>query len=122
MTTRDWLLADSPTSRWQANAGRAYRVFTALLRNPLSVLGGVIILALLLTALFAPWIAPFSPTGQNLSQRLLPPSGTNWMGTDELGRDIFSRVVWGSQITLTIVLLVALISAPLGLLIGAIYG
>ena len=122
MSTRDWLLADSPTSRWQANAGRTYRIFTALLRNPLSVLGGVIILVLLLTALFAPWIAPFSPTGQNLGQRLLPPSGVNWMGTDELGRDIFSRVVWGSQITLTIVLLVALISAPLGLLIGAIAG
>ena len=73
MTTRDWLLADSPTSRMQANAGRAYRVFTALLRNPLSVLGGIIILVLLLTAAFAPWIAPYSPTGQNLSARLLPP-------------------------------------------------
>ena len=72
MSTRDWLLADSPTSRWQANAGRAYRVFTALLHNPLSVLGGVIILVLLLTAAFAPWIAPYSPTGQNLAARLLP--------------------------------------------------
>jgi peptide/nickel transport system permease protein len=120
MTTRDWLLADSPTSRMQANAGRAYRVFTALLRNPLSVLGGFIILVLLITAAFAPWIAPYSPTGQNLSARLLPPSAEYWMGTDELGRDIFSRVVWGSQITLTIVGLVALISAPLGLLIGAV--
>jgi peptide/nickel transport system permease protein len=120
MTTRDWLLADSPTSRMQANAGRAYRVFTALLRNPLSVLGGIIILVLLFTAAFAPWIAPYSPTGQNLSIRLLPPSGQHWMGTDELGRDIFSRVIWGSQITLTIVGLVALISAPLGLLLGAV--
>lgn len=122
MSTRDWLLADSPNSRLQANAGRAYRVFTALLRNPLSVLGGLIILTLLITAAFAPWIAPYSPTGQNLSARLLPPSAEYWMGTDELGRDIFSRVVWGSQITLTIVLLVALISAPLGLLVGAIAG
>ena len=122
MTTRAWLLADSPTSRLQANAGRAYRVLTALLRNPLSALGGIIILTLILTAIFAPWIAPYSPTGQNLSARLLPPSSQYWMGTDELGRDIFSRVVWGSQITLTIVGLVALISAPLGLLVGAIAG
>lgn len=122
MTTRDWLLDDFPSSRWQANAGRAYRVFTALLRNPLSVLGGLIILALLLTALFAPWLAPYSATGQDLANRLAPPSGANWMGTDELGRDIFSRVIWGSQITLTIVALVALISAPLGLLVGAIAG
>ena len=120
--TRDWLLEDSPTSLWQANAGRAYRVFMALLRNPLSALGGVIILVLILTAIFAPWIAPFSATGQNLQARLLPPSGVNLMGTDELGRDIFSRVIYGSQITLTIVGLVALISAPLGLLVGAVAG
>ena len=121
MSTRDWLLSDSPTSRWQASAGRAYRVFTALLRNPLSLLGAAIILVLVLTAALAPWIAPYSPTGQNLSARLLPPSATNWMGTDELGRDIFSRVVWGSQITLTIVLLVALISAPLGTVVSPLY-
>ncbi|MBU1304311.1 MAG: ABC transporter permease [Alphaproteobacteria bacterium] len=122
MSTRDWLLEDSPHSRLQANAGRAYRVFTALLRNPLSVLGGLIILILVLTALLAPWLAPYSSTGQDLANRLAPPSGAHWMGTDELGRDIFSRVIWGSQITLTIVGLVALISAPLGLLLGAVAG
>ena len=122
MTTRDWLLDDSPSSRWQASAGRTYRVFTALLRNPLSVAGGVIILLLVLTAIFAPVLAPYSATGQDLANRLMPPSAAHWMGTDELGRDIFSRVIWGSQITLTIVLLVALISAPVGLLIGAVSG
>ena len=122
MTTRDWLLEDSPTSRLQANAGRAYRVFTALLRNPLSVLGGIIILVLIFTAIFAPWLAPYSAIGQDLANRLAPPSSTHLMGTDELGRDIFSRVIWGSQITLTIVGLVALISAPLGLLLGAVAG
>lgn len=122
MRTRDWLLADSPASRLQANTGRAYRIVVALLANPLSVLGGLIILALLLTALLAPWLAPYSATGQDLGNRLMPPSAAHWMGTDELGRDIFSRVIWGSQITLTIVLLVALISAPLGLVIGAVAG
>jgi len=122
MTTRDWLLDDSPSSRWQADAGRMYRVLTAMLRNPLTVVGAIIILVLLLTALLAPWIAPYSPTRQNLGERLLAPSGAHWMGTDELGRDILSRVIWGSQITLTIVALVALISAPLGLLVGAIAG
>lgn len=122
MSTRDWLLEDSPHSRLQANAGRAYRVFTALLRNPLSVLGGVIVLVLVLTAILAPWLAPYSAIGQDLANRLAPPSWTNLMGTDELGRDIFSRVIWGSQITLTIVGLVALISAPLGLLVGAVAG
>lgn len=119
---RAWLLDDSPTSRGQAAAGRAYRVTTALLRNPLAVVGGLIILALILTAIFAPWIAPESPIGQDLANRLLPPSADHWMGTDELGRDIFSRVVYGARITLMIVALVAIISAPLGLLIGAVSG
>ncbi|KKB10459.1 D-ala-D-ala transporter subunit [Devosia geojensis] len=121
-STRDWLLDDSPTSRLQASLGRFYRIAAALMRNPLSVLGGLIILLLIVTAVGAPWIAPYSATGQDLANRLMPPSAAHWMGTDELGRDIFSRVVWGSQITLTIVLLVALIAAPLGLLIGAISG
>lgn len=122
MTTIDWLLADSPTSRLQANAGRAYRMLRALMRNPLAVIGGIIILTLIFAAAFAPWIAPESPLGQNLEARLLPPSADHWMGTDELGRDIFSRVVYGARITLVIVALVALISAPLGLIIGAVAG
>ena len=90
MSTRDWLLDDSPTSRLQANTGRLYRVFTALLRNPLTVLGALIILVLILTALLAPWIAPYSPTRQNLGERLLAPSAGHWMGTDELGRDVLT--------------------------------
>ncbi|KKB85141.1 D-ala-D-ala transporter subunit [Devosia limi DSM 17137] len=120
--TRDWLLDDSPTSLLQANLGRSYRVTLALLRNPLAVVGAIIIFGLIIAAVFAPWIAPYSPIGQNLSQRLLPPSAEHWMGTDELGRDIYSRVIYGSQITLTIVLLVAVIAAPLGLMVGAISG
>jgi len=119
---RAWLLDDSPGSRAQASAGRAYRLGTALLRNPLAVVGALIVLGLVLTAAFAPWIAPESPIGQDLSNRLLAPSAAHWMGTDELGRDIFSRVVHGARITLTIVALVAIISAPLGLVIGAVSG
>jgi peptide/nickel transport system permease protein len=122
MTTKDWLLDESPTSRMQANAGRAYRMGLAMLGNPLAMLGAAIVLVLVLAAAFAPWIAPESPVGQNLQARLLPPSWDHWMGTDELGRDIFSRVVYGARITLMIVALVALISAPLGLIIGAISG
>ncbi|APG46099.1 ABC transporter permease [Phaeobacter porticola] len=122
MLSSDWLLDDSPATRTQATAGRAYRMILALMRNPLAVLGAVIITILILAAAFAPWIAPQSPVGQDLSSRLLPPSWANWMGTDELGRDIFSRVVYGARITLMIVALVAVISAPLGLIIGAIAG
>ncbi len=121
-STRDWLLDETPATRLQAQLGQGYRTLRALLRNPLTVVGLVIILALLLTAAFAPWIAPYDPLQGELTARLLPPSAAHWMGTDELGRDIFSRVVYGARITLFIVLLVAIISAPLGLVIGAISG
>ena len=122
MSARDWLLDPSPATSFQASAGRAWRMFGALMRNPLAVAGAIIVIGLVLTAAFAPQIAPESPVGQNLGARLLPPSAEHWMGTDELGRDIFSRVVWGARITLLIVALVAVIAAPLGLVIGAVSG
>jgi peptide/nickel transport system permease protein len=122
VTAREWLLTESPASRSQASLGRAYATAGLLLRNPLAVVGGSIILLLILTATFAPLIAPESPLGQSLSDRLLPPSADHWMGTDELGRDIFSRVVFGARITLMIVVLVAIISAPLGMILGAVSG
>ncbi|QXT40587.1 ABC transporter permease [Gymnodinialimonas ceratoperidinii] len=119
---RAWLLDDSPASRFQAASGRAYRITLDLLRNPLAVTGALIIAALILTAIFADTIAPEGPGGQFLDQRLEPPSAEHWFGTDQLGRDIFARVVHGAQITLQIVALVAIISAPLGLVLGAISG
>ena len=122
MTTRDWLLDDSPSSRFQARMGRSYRVFRSLLRNPLAVVGAIIVIGLVIMAVFAPFFATHSATAQNLSMRLMPPSADNWMGTDELGRDIWSRVVYGSQITLVIVLLVAVLAAPVGLVVGAVSG
>ncbi len=122
MELRIWLLDDSPASRGQAAAGRAYRISQELLHNPLAVVGSIIITVLIVTALFAPWVAPETYDGQLLDRRLLPPSADHWMGTDQLGRDIFSRVVYGTRITLMIVALVAVISAPLGLLIGAVSG
>jgi peptide/nickel transport system permease protein len=121
-STRAWLLDDSPSSRLQARLGRAYRAWRALLRNPLAVAGALIILVLILMAAFAPLIATNSPSAQDLSLRLMPPSAENWMGTDELGRDIWSRVVYGARITLMIVILVAVLAAPAGLVIGAVSG
>lgn len=120
MTTRDWLLADSPTSLLQARLGASYRAGVALLGNPLAAIGLVIVLLLIVMAVFAPWLAPYSPFGQSLGERLQPPSMEHWMGTDELGRDILSRVIYGARITLMIVALVAIISAPIGLLAGAV--
>ena len=117
-----WLISDSPESRRQARLGQLYRQWLAFKRNPMAVAGLAIIVLLLLVAAFAPLIAPFDPLAQALDKRLLPPSTTNWFGTDALGRDIFSRIVYGTRITLVIVLLVVVTVGPFGLLIGAVSG
>jgi peptide/nickel transport system permease protein len=123
MTTwTDYLLSDSPASRRQARLGQTYRKWLAFRRNPLAMLGLAIIVALLLVAACAPLIATADPLAQNLDKRLLPPSGTNFFGTDSLGRDIFSRIVYGTRVTLVIVLLVVISVGPIGLLIGAASG
>lgn len=121
-STREWLLTESPASRMQARLGRSYRIALALVRNPLAVLGALIVLALVILAVFAPFFATHSPYASVLADRLKPPSAEFWLGTDELGRDIWSRIVYGARITLMIVLLVAAIAAPLGLVIGAVAG
>jgi peptide/nickel transport system permease protein len=91
-------------------------------RNRLMVLGTAIILGLLLVAALAPLLATANPYEQVLGDRLLPPAATHFFGTDGLGRDIYSRVVYGARVTLTIALLVAAISTPLGMLVGIVAG
>jgi len=119
---RSWLLADIPQSRWQARLGRFYLAAAVFSRNPLAVAGFVIVALLMLVALLAPLLAPGSPFAQDLTRRLQPPSAADWFGTDELGRDIYTRVVHGSRLTLYIVVLVAVIVAPIGLLVGTAAG
>jgi peptide/nickel transport system permease protein len=119
---RAWLLSDTPASRTQARLGRVYLLWRAFAGNPLAMVGLAIVVLLLLVAAFAPWLAPQSPIAQDLPHRLLPPSGEHWLGTDELGRDIYARVVYGSRLTLLIVVLVAVTAAPVGLAIGTVSG
>ena len=118
----DWLITTEPHSRRQARLGQFYRQWLAFRRNPAAMIGLSIVVLLLLVAAFAPLIAPFDPIAQALDKRLLPPSSTNWFGTDALGRDIFSRVVFGTRVTLVIVLLVVVTVGPIGLLIGCAAG
>jgi peptide/nickel transport system permease protein len=75
-----------------------------------------------LVAILAPILTDRSPVAQDLSQRLRPPSAENWFGTDQLGRDIYTRILYGSRITLMIVGLVVVMVAPTGLLIGTLAG
>lgn len=119
---KTWLLTDTPDSAFQAASGRFYLGLLEFFRNKLAVIGLIIIVALILTALFAPQIAPFDPVVTDLANRLQPLSGEHWFGTDEMGRDIFSRIVWGSRLTLYVILLVAVIAAPVGILVGTAAG
>jgi len=122
LSTRDWLLSDAPSTRRQARLGAFYQGWLTFRANRLAMLGLVILIALVLMAIFAPWLSPYDPVAQNLADRLQPPSASHWLGTDALGRDILSRLIWGSRVTLFIVGTVALISPILGLLIGTIAG
>ena len=123
MTRREWLLTDRPQSRLQARLGRAYLTWSRFASNKLAVIGLVIILALLFVAAFAPLLAPYSPyVGDLKNARLLPPSATHWLGTDDQGRDILSRLIYGSRLTLQVIVLVAIIAAPIGLLVGTVAG
>lgn len=93
-----------------------------LIRNPSAVLGGTIILLMVIMAIFAPLLAPFGPNVQDLPGRLLPPSAIHWLGTDETGRDILSRIMYGARVSLVIGLVVISIAGGLGTLIGATAG
>jgi peptide/nickel transport system permease protein len=120
---RAWLTTDPPGSRWQARAAQAYLGWLTFARNPLAMLGLFIVVALVVVSAMAPLLATQDPLTQELSQRLLPPgSPGHLLGTDELGRDIYSRLVYGAGITLYIVLLVAATAPAAGLLIGTIAG
>lgn len=96
--------------------------YTLWRRNHLMVAGTSIIIFLLLVAAAAPLLATHDPYEQILPDRLFPPSAQHYFGTDSLGRDIYSRVVHGSRVTLTIAFIVAAISTPLGLVIGVLAG
>ncbi|WP_353613413.1 ABC transporter permease [Mangrovibacter phragmitis] len=86
------------------------------------VAGACIIGLWLLAAIFAPWLAPFDPINQDPSVSLLPPGGVHLFGTDNFGRDIFSRVVWGARVDLQICLLGVIFPFSLGTVLGALSG
>jgi len=98
------------------------RFWTKLCREPLGLAGFAVLAVLILVALAAPLIAPYDPNQQVLSDALQSPSWAHWMGTDEFGRDILSRLIWGARITMRTVLSVSAIVGPVGLIIGVTAG
>jgi len=98
-------------------------VFTRLVREkPLGTVGGVIVVLIVLAAIFADFIAPYTSTEQSLEDRLEPPSGTHWLGTDNLGRDLLSRIIHGSRVSITVGLAGSAICTLVVTVIGLISG
>jgi peptide/nickel transport system permease protein len=94
----------------------------SFLRMGLGLIGVIIVLGLILTALFAKYIAPIDPNAQDYNSILIPPSGAHLFGTDDLGRDIFSRVVFGAQVSIKAALIPVGIAILFGVTIGLLSG
>ena len=114
--------AGEPGSRREARMRQLKQSLRRALKNPSTFAGGAIILLLIVMALLAPLLATHDPVATNLNVRLSPPGTAHWLGADQLGRDIYSRLLFGAQPTLAIVFLVVGISAPAGLAVGLLAG
>jgi peptide/nickel transport system permease protein len=111
-----------PNSRREARLIQLRIGLNRILHNPSTLAGGIMVLVLVVMAIVAPLIATHDPMAQTLANRLMPPGAQHWLGTDQLGRDIYSRLLYGAQPTLMIVILVIAFSVPFGLAIGMVAG
>ncbi len=97
-------------------------ILRRLAKQRLAFAGCCVLVIFLLCAIFSPWLAPHDPAQLNLGARLLPPSSVHWFGTDELGRDVLSRTLYGARISLTVAAAVVALSLALGVTLGLLAG
>ncbi|MCB5303325.1 ABC transporter permease [Yersinia sp. KBS0713] len=107
---------------WRRGLRRVLNFMRTLMKNPLTAIGVSIIGLLLVVAFFAPWLATHDPLVQDLGNALQAPGSQHWFGTDEFGRDQYSRLIYGARTTLYIVALVSVTVGPIGLLLGVVAG
>lgn len=119
MITQDLVTSELKPSTEQ---GSLLMVGRRILRNKSFMIGGVVVLAFLVLAFLPQLFTRYDPLANDLAQRLLPPSGAHWFGTDDLGRDIMARVIYGAQVSLQVGLLSVGIALIIGSLIGVIAG
>ncbi len=113
----------SPPVVTPVNSGTAWRrLGAALRRHPTAIAGGITLLVMVLVAVLAPWLGTVDPTDVSPIRRLKPPSEKFWFGTDMLGRDVYSRVIYGARVSLTVGLAVAFAATLIGLAIGLVTG
>ncbi len=93
-----------------------------LRRQPLALVGLLIVVPLLIVSLLVQWVAPYNPLALDMAHMFAPPSAAHWMGTDDLGRDVFSRVLYGTRLSIGIALFVLSIAVPIGIVLGSIAG
>jgi peptide/nickel transport system permease protein len=98
------------------------RVWSRLIRNPMALGGAAVVLAWVAVAVLAPWIAPFDPIEQDVANRLAGPSATHWLGQDEIGRDVLSRLLYGGRVSLPVAAVVVVFASLGGTLYGAVAG
>jgi peptide/nickel transport system permease protein len=91
-------------------------------RNTLSVIGAAVVLSLITISLLAPFLAPYDPTTIDVYNVLSPPGKAHWLGTDELGRDLLSRIIWGSRVSLKVGFVAVGIALMIGILVGSAAG
>ncbi|HVL23333.1 MAG TPA: ABC transporter permease [Thermomicrobiales bacterium] len=109
----------APEIKLVSQRRRAWRAFT---RNKSAVVGLVLIVLIVLVAIFAPLLAPYDPLAQSTINRLQPPSAEHWLGTDDYGRDILSRIIYGTRVALLIGVLSVAMGAVIGVTIGVVAG
>jgi peptide/nickel transport system permease protein len=116
-----WRTRASALDDWEAPMKKS-ELWTRLWQNRMAMSGLVLVLGMFAVALLAPWLAPYDPNAIDLKQVLMPPSAAHLMGTDTLGRDVLSRIIYGAQISLQVGFVAVGIATLVGLLVGALAG
>lgn len=107
-----------PDAGMAVDVSQRIRMWAAFRRNKTAVVGGVLAVMIVLVAIFAPVLAPYDPLAQDAATRLSGRSAEHWLGTDDFGRDVLSRIIWGSRVSL----IIGLVSVVSGLLAGTAMG
>ena len=113
---------DSQLSSLRPTRGRAATVLLRFSRHRVGMIGALILAAMVICAIFAPWLAPHDPTKVDYAAIIAPPSETYLLGTDEIGRDLLSRLIFGARVSVQIVAISTLLSLVFGVLIGLVSG
>ncbi len=118
---RTWIPESATASPTRVRSPRAL-AWHRLQRDPVGMAGVGIVVFLFLIAALAPRIAPYDPIAIDLGQILRPPSRAHWLGTDDSGRDVLSRVLWAARVSMTIAVVIRLVTLLIGIVIGAVAG